>query len=85
MFCILGNLSVIQTNKMSRQDITEKSSESNDAKETTETAFKYLPVSNINFTGYIFYLLSIEKFSHFHQHPSTIDWVETFSPPPELA
>jgi hypothetical protein len=32
-----------------------------------------------------YYSITKEKFSHFHEHPSTIEWLETFSPPPELS
>lgn len=32
----------------------------------------------------IFYLLSKEKFSHYYQHTLCVEWLETFSPPPDL-
>lgn len=32
----------------------------------------------------IFYLLSKDKFSHYYQHTLCVDWLETFSPPPDL-
>lgn len=32
----------------------------------------------------IFYLLSKERFSHYYQHTLCVEWLETFSPPPDL-
>ena len=43
------------------------------------------PMHHFNFSNDIFYLISIEKFAHFHIHTPTVDWLETFSPPPDKA
>lgn len=40
---------------------------------------------HFNFSEDIFYLLSKERFSHYMQHTFPVDWLETFSPPPDLA
>ena len=43
------------------------------------------PVNAFNFSSDAFYLVSKEKFSHFKLHIPTVDWLETFSPPPDKA
>ncbi len=43
------------------------------------------PIKHFNFSNDIFYLLSKEKFSHYKQHTFPVDWLETFSPPPDAA
>lgn len=40
---------------------------------------------NINFSTDIFYLLTKEKFAHYIHHVFPVDWIETFSPPPDAA
>lgn len=40
---------------------------------------------NHNLSAHIFYLLAKEKFAHFVLFSYTIEWLETFSPPPDLA
>jgi hypothetical protein len=37
------------------------------------------------FSNDIFYLLSKEKFAHYIHHTFPVDWLETFSPPPDIA
>ena len=43
------------------------------------------PVRYFNFSNDVFYRISKEKFAHFHLHVPAVDWLETFSPPPDLA
>lgn len=42
-------------------------------------------LKHFNFSDDIFYLISKEKFSHYILHTFPVDWLETFSPPPDLA
>lgn len=42
-------------------------------------------VKHFNFSKDIFYLLSKERFSHYILHTFPVDWLETFSPPPDAA
>lgn len=42
-------------------------------------------LKQFNFSDDIFYLISKEKFSHYILHTFPVDWLETFSPPPDVA
>ena len=39
----------------------------------------------IHFSNDIFYILTKEKFAHYIHHVFPVDWLETFSPPPDAA
>ena len=41
------------------------------------------PIHHYTFSNDIFYLLAKERFSHYTQHTFPVDWLETFSPPPD--
>lgn len=41
-------------------------------------------LKHFNFSNDIFYLISKEKFSHYILHTFPVDWLETFSPPPDM-
>lgn len=49
-----------------------------------ECCIKLQPIKHI-ISSDIFYLLSKEKFTHYIQHTFPVDWLETFSPPPDFA
>ena len=42
-------------------------------------------IKQISFSNDIFYILTREKFSHYIHHVFPVDWLETFSPPPDVA
>lgn len=42
------------------------------------------PLKHFTLSHDIFYLISREKFAHFKLHTPAVDWLETFSPPPDL-
>jgi len=43
------------------------------------------PIKYFDFNNDIFYLLSKERFTHYLHHTFPVDWLETFSPPPDVA
>lgn len=46
---------------------------------------KTLPLKKVSLHSDIYYLLSKEKFTFYIHHTFPVDWLETFSPPPDLS
>lgn len=73
----------ISTSIPSQEDnTTEKDEEMKDINEKIVQLFYKLQQQSSND---IFYLLSKEKFVHYIHHTFPVDWLETFSPPPDVA
>ena len=78
----------ISTGKtVARQFLTSMpSEEEHGTPKGIDSSVKLLHIAKyFNFTDDIFYLLSKEKFSHYILHTFPVDWLETFSPPPDAA